>query len=98
MKITSSIGKSTIFMVSGMNAVTKQLIPRVLIIVLTSILSHMAMADDQSADVAIKQSVNAAYIPLADHYAALIAFEKYRSKMKFADFTITRMKSLRIRC
>jgi len=38
-------------------------------------------------------NVNAAYIPLADHYAALIAYEKYRGEMKVADFNITRMKS-----
>ena len=93
MKNTSSISKAVIFMFSGMSAVIKQLIPRVLIIFLASILSHMAIAADQSSDVSLKQSVNAAYIPLADHYAALIAFEKYRSKMKHADFTLSRMKS-----
>ncbi len=40
-----------------------------------------------------RTNVNAAYIPLADHYAALVAFEKYRDDMKIADFNITRMKS-----
>jgi len=40
-----------------------------------------------------KQSVHALYIPLADHYAALVAYERYRSEMKYADFKITQMKS-----
>ncbi len=40
-----------------------------------------------------KIKVNAAYIPLADHYAGIIAFEKYRSEMKIADYSIQRMKS-----
>ncbi|MCJ8339060.1 MAG: ABC transporter substrate-binding protein [Pseudomonadales bacterium] len=37
--------------------------------------------------------VKAAYIPLADHYAGIIAFEKYRNEMKIADYSIKRMKS-----
>ncbi|MBV1881306.1 MAG: ABC transporter substrate-binding protein [Pseudomonadales bacterium] len=40
-----------------------------------------------------KASIKAAYIPLADHYAGIIAFEKYRDQMKYADYTIARMKS-----
>ena len=40
-----------------------------------------------------KQVVKAIYIPLADHYAGLVAFEKYRDKMKHADYQIERMKS-----
>ena len=35
-----------------------------------------------------KVSVEAAYIPLADHYAGIVAFEKYRDEMKIADFSI----------
>lgn len=41
----------------------------------------------------IKQSVHALYIPLADHYAALVAYERYRDEMKYADFKITQMKN-----
>ncbi len=37
--------------------------------------------------------ISAAYIPLADHYAGIIAYEKYRDQMKKADFSIQRMKS-----
>ena len=40
-----------------------------------------------------KQVVKAIYIPLADHYAGIIAFEKYRDAMQHADYQIERMKS-----
>ncbi len=40
-----------------------------------------------------KQTIKALYIPLADHYAALVAYEKYRKKMKYADFQIEQMKN-----
>ncbi|EWH10939.1 hypothetical protein DS2_06596 [Catenovulum agarivorans DS-2] len=40
-----------------------------------------------------KQPIVALYIPLADHYAALVAYEKYREQMKFADFQIKQMQS-----
>lgn len=40
-----------------------------------------------------KQQIKALYIPLADHYAALVAYERYRKKMKYADFQIQKMKN-----
>ncbi len=40
-----------------------------------------------------KQVVKAIYIPLADHYAGVVAYEKYRAEMKHADYQIERMKS-----
>ncbi len=40
-----------------------------------------------------KQEIKALYIPLADHYAALVAFERYRDQMKHADFQIEQMKN-----
>jgi len=40
-----------------------------------------------------KQPIHALYIPLADHYAALVAYERYRGKMIHADFTIEKMGS-----
>lgn len=43
--------------------------------------------------VANKKPIKAAYIPLADHYAGIVAFEKYRDHMQYADYTIERMKS-----
>ena len=39
----------------------------------------------------VKQSIHALYIPLADHYAALVAYERYRDKMIHADFSIEKM-------
>lgn len=42
---------------------------------------------------AAKQPVKAIYIPLADHYAGIVAYEKYRGEMKKADYMIERMKS-----
>lgn len=40
-----------------------------------------------------KEPVEAVYIPLADHYATIVAFEKYASQMTEADFKISMMKS-----
>ena len=40
-----------------------------------------------------RKPVTALYIPLADHYAGIVAFEKYRDRMKHADFRIKRMPS-----
>ena len=35
-----------------------------------------------------KVRVLALYIPLADHYAALVAYDRYRDQMEYADFKI----------
>jgi len=40
-----------------------------------------------------KQKVEALYIPLADHYAALVAYERYAKEMKYADYKIIQMKN-----
>lgn len=40
-----------------------------------------------------RQTIEAAYIPLADHYAALVAYELFRENMVHADFKITQMKN-----
>ena len=40
-----------------------------------------------------KQTIRALYIPLADHYAGIVAYEKYRGEMRYADYSIERMKS-----
>ncbi len=37
--------------------------------------------------------IKALYIPLADHYAALVAYERYRDQMVHADFQIQQMKN-----
>lgn len=40
-----------------------------------------------------RQPIKALYIPLADHYAALVAYERYRDRMVHADFQIQQMKN-----
>ena len=40
-----------------------------------------------------KATIQALYIPLADHYAALVAYERYRDEMIHADFQIEQMRS-----
>ena len=40
-----------------------------------------------------KQVIKAIYIPLADHYAGIVAYEKYRGEMQNADYVVERMKS-----
>lgn len=40
-----------------------------------------------------RETVNALYIPLADHYAALVAYETYRQRMVHADFRLQQMRS-----
>ncbi len=41
-----------------------------------------------SAVASEKQRIKAIGIPLADHYAGIVAFEKYRSQMKYADYQL----------
>lgn len=38
-----------------------------------------------------RQTIKALYIPLADHYAAIVAYERYREDMQYADFQIEQM-------
>ena len=40
-----------------------------------------------------KETITAIYIPLADHYPGIVAYEKYRDEMQYADYRIERMKS-----
>lgn len=51
---------------------------------------YMGIATTTAAEV---QPVKAIYIPLADHYAGIVAYEKYRDKMMKADYRIERIKS-----
>ncbi|MES9960238.1 MAG: ABC transporter substrate-binding protein [Sedimenticola sp.] len=44
-------------------------------------------------DETTKKSIKALYIPLADHYAAVVAYEKYGQQMRHADFQLEKMKS-----
>jgi len=59
---------------------------KLMIALLLAIISNFTSANT-------KQSVHALYIPLADHYAALVAYERYQGKMVHADFKIEKMGS-----
>jgi NitT/TauT family transport system substrate-binding protein len=48
---------------------------------------------NQGSDKGDRQTIKAIYIPLADHYAGIVAYEKYRDQMKHANYQIERMKS-----
>jgi len=50
-----------------------------------------ALSDNQKVNQ--KETIKSLYIPLADHYAALVAFERYGKEMKYADFQIEQMKN-----
>ena len=60
-------------------------------ILLTLPLAAMSEDTTSSPSNAQKQTIKSLYIPLADHYAALIAYERYRDQMKYADFQIEQM-------
>jgi NitT/TauT family transport system substrate-binding protein len=51
------------------------------------------MLNAAQADQIERQKIKALYIPLADHYAALVAYERYRDEMIYADFEIIQMKN-----
>ena len=40
-----------------------------------------------------KVEIKALYIPLADHYAALVAYDKYTKDMKYADLKLQKMRN-----
>lgn len=61
-----------------------------LLLATTLVLAGLRVASAQSAE---RQRIKALYIPLADHYAALVAYERYRKQMKYADFQIEQMKN-----
>ena len=35
-----------------------------------------------------RKTIKAIYIPLADHYAGIVAYEKYRDQMQYADYQV----------
>lgn len=47
----------------------------------------------QADEPVTRHPIKALYIPLADHYAALVAHERYRNKMIYADFQVNQMKN-----
>ncbi len=48
------------------------------------------LSNESPAD---RQTIHALYIPLADHYAAVVAYERYHKQMIHADFQIEQMKN-----
>jgi len=59
------------------------------IILIQSVLVFICL----SSIYAQKASIKAIYIPLADHYPGIVAYEQYRDQMTRADYSIQRMKS-----
>lgn len=64
----------------------------ILVILLVFSLNFQVQANPLS-DSDARKTVKALFIPLADHYAALVAFDRYREQMKYADFQIRPMKN-----
>lgn len=64
-----------------------------LIFLLASLVVINTVSASENNKTENKQIIKALYIPLADHYAALVAFERYRKKMIYADFQIEQMKN-----
>lgn len=56
------------------------------------LISGLLLCDFASA----KTTVKALYIPLADHYAAVLAYERYRDQMQHADFQIQQMPNWKL--
>ena len=54
-------------------------------------ISFCSMAFAEPMPLANRKTIKALYIPLADHYAALVAHDRYRDEMEFADFEIEQM-------
>ena len=48
---------------------------------------------EKSPPVQEKKAIKAIYVALADHYAGIVAYEKYRDQMKKADYVIEKIKS-----
>ncbi|GAA5314914.1 MAG: hypothetical protein AseanaTS_01180 [Candidatus Pelagadaptatus aseana] len=46
-----------------------------------------------SCQASARERILALYVPLADHYAALVAYERYRHQFKHADFQLSQMKN-----
>ena len=62
-------------------------------IILWILLSVASLSHAQNNPLSSKQIVKSLYIPLADHYAAIVAYERYAKDMKYADFQLEQMKS-----
>ena len=65
---------------------------RQILLLLICLISSALLANTADS-VRSKHAIKALYIPLADHYAALVAYEKYREQMQYADFQIVQIQS-----
>jgi len=76
-----------------MDSQSRAITPHQLFLVFLTLLLLASLFDVQAKEHTTKQSIKALYIPLADHYAALVTYERYREKMIYADFQINQMKN-----
>ena len=58
----------------------------VIVLILPTLFVSVSYAEGEQ-----RQLIKALYIPLADHYAAIVAYERYRQDMQYADFQIKQM-------
>ena len=75
------------------NLVFKSFFHYFLFIVLLVTISFPLRVYAAKAELSSRMPIKALYIPLADHYAAVVAYERYRNEMKYADFDIMQMGS-----
>jgi NitT/TauT family transport system substrate-binding protein len=73
-----------------MGAIVNKSVVYLLIFVLICFFSGGPMAKQP---IGKKERIKAIGIPLADHYAGIVAYEKYRSKMKKADYQLMLLSS-----
>ncbi len=71
-----------------MEKISKLFVSMVSIFCFLIVTPYSVDGDDKTT---AKQKVHALYIPLADHYAGIVAYEKYREQMTKADYEIERM-------
>lgn len=58
-----------------------------------AVASGQGVGQAASPESNMRETVKAIYIPLADHYAGIVAYEKYRDQMTHADYQIEQIKS-----
>ncbi|MBB3167524.1 ABC transporter substrate-binding protein [Simiduia aestuariiviva] len=78
---------------STLKRLTQALLVGFSLTTLTALVTATSVAASQSATPSGRTPITAAYIPLADHYAAIIAYERYSPQMQRATFQIRQMKN-----
>lgn len=82
MIITHSLAHNRLALTRSFNVVKKAFF-RVVVLLLLTIFSPWSFS--------AKVPVHALYIPLADHYAGIVAYERYRGTFQYADFSMEQM-------